>query len=815
MSARLEVYGAGSKPSRQLRLSERLRSAAPDPWMLVGLSAFLALVFVALFGERIAPHEAIYFMVEHGSDPRPYDPGLVFPLGSDILGRDIFSLVLAGARTTLTIVVLGGLGRVIAGVLIAAVSNWWRPARLGVESIAELVSAVPATLVALLLVKILVKTDTSIVVVIGALLLTGWAGPYRVIRAELDRLGRMTFTQGAVALGVGRWRLFWRHHLPHLVPVIALNLSQQVVASLVLVAELGVLGAFVGATRLIIIDESLTRVITGQTNFALIADPPEWGGLLANARTVESLWTTRWLILVPGVAFAITALAIATTGFALARRYGRRDLTDDLRGRGAGAFASAMLVLFVVSALVPERYAPAHEWAAATRTEVRDATDIASAFTEAQLRPLASTYAVSREAGGVVQTGPAKVTVGATTITETFPLDPRRKLFSLQSQAFVSGETGGGAVEAPLVFVGRGITPSDFPPQPACPSIICGRPDIGRFIQEYADDYAQVDVRGKIAVVVRFFGIATKGRTPTLNDYAFGYPVQDSIAKAIAHGAVGVIFVDPDLHSYTDAPEPYVYSRTGGVNPYLRIGANSRPLTTSGVPVLVLDGGIAQTLFVPMGLDLSPFFDFDDADAARYKTSPGHALGPTARVEVPLERRSVQVTSYAGEVDVAHDEPRVLVWARREDGPDQPARDVIAAVARIAGARHAPLIFVDFDSSVDSAANAKVVRDLLGDRRIRLVVVLDKLRGGALSFSTPYGDLIPAFDLYAERSGARHEISRTTAEIGALAGIAPLIDVKTVVITGTGADGDLRPDAAGLLGYLAGRLALGAEELPR
>jgi len=50
--------------------------------------AFLGLLIVALLGARLAPHESVYFVIQHGTDPRPYDPGLVFPFGSDILGRD-------------------------------------------------------------------------------------------------------------------------------------------------------------------------------------------------------------------------------------------------------------------------------------------------------------------------------------------------------------------------------------------------------------------------------------------------------------------------------------------------------------------------------------------------------------------------------------------------------------------------------------------------------------------------------------------------------------------------------------------------------
>ena len=134
--------------------------ARRDPWLLVGVLAFFGLVFLALFGERVAPHEAIYFVPEHGTDPRPYDPGLVFPFGSDVLGRDLFSVVLAGARATLTIVVLSGAARVVAGALVAAVTSWWRPTRMATESFAELASAVPATLVALVLVKL--STNNSV-----------------------------------------------------------------------------------------------------------------------------------------------------------------------------------------------------------------------------------------------------------------------------------------------------------------------------------------------------------------------------------------------------------------------------------------------------------------------------------------------------------------------------------------------------------------------------------------------------------------------------------------------------------------------------
>jgi ABC-type dipeptide/oligopeptide/nickel transport system permease subunit len=795
-----------------------------DPWVLVGLVAFLGLVFVALFGERIAPHESIYFVPTHDGDPRPYDPGLVFPFGSDVLGRDIFSLVLAGARATLTIVLLAGVARVAGGAIVAAITRVSAPTRLAAESAAELVSAIPATLVALVLVKVLVKTgDANIALFIGALLLTGWAGPYRVIRAELDRLSVMPFTQGAKALGVGRWRLLWRHHLPHLVPAVAINLSQQVVASLVLIAELGVLGVFVGATRFISIEESLSIVLPTQVNGAQISEPPEWGGLLANARTIESLWTTRWLFLVPGVAFGITAIAVAAVGFALARRYARRDVSDDLRGRATAALGVAVLALVVLAAVVPERYAAAREWATAARAEVRPVSDVEAAFRDAGLRPFGASYGVQRDIKDVLQSGPATVRIGSTTATEGWPRKSS-DLGKLQVRSFVHAGTGGGAVDAPLVFAARGISPSDYPPGPPRPPIFLDIPDLGKALQDYADDYAGIDVRGKVVLMVRFVGVCpARGiRTCSLltRGYTTGPLVEDAVANAVKRGAAAILFVDPSLTAYVDTvPSGFLRTRAGfegGINPYKAVEDRARPTGTTGVPVVVLGPEEAARLVAPVGLDLSPFIALDQAGSDVTKHSAARDLGVTARVEVPLAATSGSVTSFVGEVaGVPTGTGRILVWASRGAGGSHPPTDVLAALARSLGARNAPFIFVDFDPSVDASANAKTIAGVLKDRRIALVVVLGRLDGGALRFTTPHGDLIPALDLYAEKAGASHEPTRTTAPVSALGDNAPFIEVKTVLVSGGDGAGDLRPDAAAVVGYLAGRLALGAEEAPR
>jgi peptide/nickel transport system permease protein len=791
-----------------------------DAAMLGAAIAFLGLLIVALLGARLAPHESIYFVVEHGTDPRPYDPGLVFPFGSDILGRDLFSLVLAGAQATLTIVLLAGLARVLAGVVVAALGTWWWPLRVATESVADFASAVPATLVALVLVKVFVRTaDTSVLVFIGALLVTGWAGPYRVVRAELDRLTHARFTEGAAAIGVGRWRVFWRHQLPHLVPTLAMNLSQQVIASLVLLAELGVLGVFVGATRQITIEESLSRVENGIVNFAQIADPPEWGGLLASARTIESLWTTRWLVFVPGIAFALTGVAVAVIGLAISRRYARRDITDDLRSRGAAVVGLIVLAVFVIAAAIPPRYAEARVWAADARGSIAATVNSPAAFAAAGLRPLAESYTIGQSAVRITQTAGANVQVGAISINEKWPRDSTALAFTEGVRSFVTSDTGGGIVEAPLVFAARGISPSDYPP-PSQTTIFAGKPpELGETIKDYPDDYAGIDVRGKVVLLVRFLGVKSKLASPNTFAPPNGIGVEASIATAIKHGAAAVLFVDGSLPFYSDRDLPYSVrsgSFDGGVNPYYRAEQDAPAKTTTGVPVVILSDKAAASLAAANGLDLTPLLGKDESDAWTHRPSVARSLGVTAKVAVPLERRASSASSFVGEVaGAAHDAGHILVWAPRRAGDPHPSADVLAALARTLAPRQTPFIFVDFDDSVDPKANAQLIRATFGDRRISLVIVLGNLTGDALKFTTPYGDLIPAIDRYATQAGARSVVTQSTAALTALDGIAPFVDLRSVLVESAGGSGDLRADAAAFVGYLAGRLALGAEELPK
>jgi peptide/nickel transport system permease protein len=766
-----------------------------DSLAVAALVAFFGLLFVSVYGERIAPNEQIYFVVEHGRDPRPFDPGLVFPLGSDVLGRDLFSVVLAGARATITIVLVAAVARVTAGVLVAVVGLWLRPARLLTETVADVVAAVPATLVAVIFIKAFVKTDTTVTIVIGTLLVVGWAGPYRVLRAEVDRLASAPFTIGARVLGVSRWRLFWRHHIPHLVPVMAINLSQQVVASLVLLAELGVLGIVLSTARSLSVEESMSVVRVGPPQQAIVPDIPEWGAMLASSRTVEILWATRWVIFIPGAAFAITAGLAALIGFALARRYARRDIYQDLR-LGAGV-AAAAVVLVVAQGLVPERYAEARGWAADARSFVTSASDVASAFDRAGLE----LHEVTESRTAIVRSGQAKVTVGNVTLDQSFRL-PNDSAETVRIRSLVSADYGGGGTaEAPLVFAARGIVPlEDVPTMRYFTGP--GRPELKALVRNYPNDYAGIDVRGKIVVLVRFIGVDTgvRGRVE-------GTSPGDAIFDAIKRGAAGVIFVDPGVGD----PKQTLYPNLPryGLNPYDQIEVEFPSRSLAAPPVIIVDPIAGARLLSPLGVDASPFFAWDRLDAKW--THVSRDLPGSARLEVPVRAEVSTATSLIAEAPgLSAAEGRIVVWSRAnvsDTSAEVARRDTLVSIARFAAERRLPFVFVWYDPRL----GPDEIRGFLYDRRVLLVAVLDDVERTTFRFITANGDLIPALDLYAENAGLKHEITRSSWHPDFVG--APLPELRTIVITTAGEKGDARSDVLALLGYAAGRRALGAPEL--
>jgi peptide/nickel transport system permease protein len=220
--------------------------------------------------------------------PLTSDPasGRRFWLGTDSVGKDVAAQMIAGARISLTVgLVATGLSLLI-GLLIGALSGYlggW--VDLILQRVVEIMMCFPTFILILVVVAMTGRDIFVIMLVIG---LTGWAGIARLVRGEYLAQSVRDYVAAGQALGLGPWRIMFRHILPN------------ALTPLLITATFGVAGA-VGS------ESGLSFLGLGDPTIA------SWGTLLEQGRQNIDYW---WLIWLPGIAvFAlISALNLIGNG---------------------------------------------------------------------------------------------------------------------------------------------------------------------------------------------------------------------------------------------------------------------------------------------------------------------------------------------------------------------------------------------------------------------------------------------------------------------------------------------------------------------
>lgn len=266
-----------------------------SPWAKHGLLAIGALIvglmsIGALFAPLIAPFDPNYIDVNTLLQP----PSLLHPMGTDALGRDVFSRILYGGRVSLWVgFVAIGIATSI-GLLLGLIAGYF--GRVVDEVImrgVDIMLCFPSFFLILAVIAFLEPSLTNIMVVIG---LTGWMGVARLVRAETLSLRERDYVLAARAAGAGPGRIIFRHILP--------NALTPVLVS----ATLGIAGA-------ILTESSLSFLGLG-------VQPPDasWGNMLLDGK--EVLGIAWWLSVFPGLAILLTVLGYNLLGESL------RDLLD-------------------------------------------------------------------------------------------------------------------------------------------------------------------------------------------------------------------------------------------------------------------------------------------------------------------------------------------------------------------------------------------------------------------------------------------------------------------------------------------------------
>ncbi len=220
--------------------------------LLLGFVFVDFIIFLAWFGPSLAPQDPMkenYTLKVDGKiRTPPYPPLRVdgYPLGTDRFGRDLLSRILWGVRPTLMMVSVVALTRLILGILIGLAAGWSR-GRVGraLDSLISLGLSIPALISALVGIFI-VGIDRGLFAFVVGLGWMGWAETSRMVAEQTRALKSQTFVEASRALGGASQHILFRHILRHILSLAWMLLAFEVSAALMVSAELGFLGYYIG-----------------------------------------------------------------------------------------------------------------------------------------------------------------------------------------------------------------------------------------------------------------------------------------------------------------------------------------------------------------------------------------------------------------------------------------------------------------------------------------------------------------------------------------------------------------------------------------
>jgi peptide/nickel transport system permease protein len=272
----------------------RLKGA---PWIPIVIMTLL--LIAAIGGESLAPHDPNGLNLSASFRPPFWQAGgsYEYLLGTDNLGRDVFSRIIAGARVSAIVALYAIVFSGSIGTMLGIIAGYFGGIIDAVIiRIAEIKMAIPGLALALIFSATM---DPGLSTVIIVIVLTYWTWYCRIIRSEILSLRERDYVAFAKVAGCGSATIFFRHLLPNIFNTLLVLMTLQVGQVIIFEASLSFLG------------------------LGIQAPDTSWGLMLADARQyITYAW---WGITMPGIAIMLTCLSSNLIGDWL------RDLVDPKR----------------------------------------------------------------------------------------------------------------------------------------------------------------------------------------------------------------------------------------------------------------------------------------------------------------------------------------------------------------------------------------------------------------------------------------------------------------------------------------------------
>ncbi len=274
----------------------------------IGMFFVIAIILVAVFATWLSPYD---LGITPNLANKFASPSLTHLLGTDHLGRDVFTRVIYGARISLEVGLITVTISAIIGILIGSIAGFyggWIDSFLS-GYVFNVFLAFPGLLLAIALaafvderalVSTLVGTEAAetllnifgrgLIKILIALTIIGWVGYARVIRAQVLKVRELDFVTAARALGASDLRILVIHILPNAIQPLIVQVSLGMAGAVLSEASLSFLGVGVPPPA------------------------PSWGTMIEEARDLTTLYVAPHVLFVPGIAIALTVLAFNFIG---------------------------------------------------------------------------------------------------------------------------------------------------------------------------------------------------------------------------------------------------------------------------------------------------------------------------------------------------------------------------------------------------------------------------------------------------------------------------------------------------------------------